>query len=303
MRTLHLFAGSGGGLLADRILGHEPIGAVEIDSYCCAVLRARAADGWFPGLRVHEQDIRMFDPSEYTGRVDCVSGGFPCQDISAAGRGAGIAGEKSGLWVEFERVIRALRPRYSFIENSPILTSRGLDRVLCDLSSLGYDAKWAVVSAADAGASHLRQRIWILAHSKSLIRGLSISAGDEKKGIDPERIGKKVSNANGPGSQRRSSKLEYANQGRQSAQGERQNATGYCSTRGAPKPNVGCVAHGLADEMVCWRGSSQDWWEVEPDVGRVSTGVKNRASRLKALGNGQVPMQAALAWSILMGKN
>ena len=95
MRSLHLFAGAGGGLLADIILGHQPIGAVELDPYCCDVLRARRDDGWFPGLRVHEQDIRMFDPSEYTGRVDIVSGGFPCQDISAAGRGTGIKGERS----------------------------------------------------------------------------------------------------------------------------------------------------------------------------------------------------------------
>lgn len=115
MRSLHLFAGAGGGLLADRILGHTPVGAVELDPYCCAVLRARAADGWFPGLKVHEIDIRDFDPCEYAGSVDLVAGGFPCQDISAAGRGAGITGERSGLWSEFARVLRVVRPRYAFV--------------------------------------------------------------------------------------------------------------------------------------------------------------------------------------------
>ena len=161
MRTLHLFAGAGGGLLADRILGHHPVGAVEIEPYCCGILRERSADGWFPGLRVHATDIRLFDASEYAGRVDCVSGGFPCQDISAAGRGAGITGERSGLWSEFARIIREVRPRYAFIENSPMLTLRGLDVVLCDLAAMGFSCTWCVVSAADVGAPHLRERIWI----------------------------------------------------------------------------------------------------------------------------------------------
>ena len=92
MRTMHLFAGAGGGLLADLILGHRPITAVEIDSYCCTLLRERAAGGWWPGLDVHETDIREWNPSKYTGRVDCVHAGFPCQDISLAGTGAGIEG-------------------------------------------------------------------------------------------------------------------------------------------------------------------------------------------------------------------
>ncbi|MCK7495162.1 MAG: DNA cytosine methyltransferase [Comamonadaceae bacterium] len=91
MQTLHLFAGAGGGLLGDLILGHTPIGAVEFDPYCCAVLRERAADGWFPGLRVHEGDIRLFDPSEYAGRVDCLHAGFP------ASLTASLASERAKL--------------------------------------------------------------------------------------------------------------------------------------------------------------------------------------------------------------
>ena len=86
MRTMHLFAGIGGGLLADRILGHTPLVAVEWEPYACQVLRERVADGWFPGMHVWEGDVQLFDPSEYTGRVDCIHAGFPCQDISVAGK-------------------------------------------------------------------------------------------------------------------------------------------------------------------------------------------------------------------------
>jgi DNA (cytosine-5)-methyltransferase 1 len=104
-KTMHLFAGHGGGLLADLILGHRPIAAVEWDGYACQVLRERAADGWFPGLRVHEGDISLFDPSEYTGIVDCIHAGFPCQDISVAGKQAGVSeGTRSGLYREVLRI-------------------------------------------------------------------------------------------------------------------------------------------------------------------------------------------------------
>ncbi|MBU6247108.1 MAG: DNA cytosine methyltransferase [Xanthomonadaceae bacterium] len=116
--TMHLFAGAGGGLLADLILGHTPIVAVEWDAYACAVLRERAAGGWFPGLHVHEGDVRMFDPSKYAGRVDCIHAGFPCQDISVAGSGAGIHGDRSGLYREVLRIADVVRPRFLFKEIS-----------------------------------------------------------------------------------------------------------------------------------------------------------------------------------------
>lgn len=283
MRTLHLFAGAGGGLLADLILGHRPIGAVELDPYCCAVLRERAADEWFPDLRVHEQDIRLFDPSEYAGRVDCVSGGFPCQDISAAGRGAGITGERSGLWSEFARVIREVRPRYAFIENSPMLTLRGLDVVLSDIAAMGFDAEWAVVSAADAGAPHLRERIWILANSENH------GAGWRKQQQEGSKRGRYVADA------------ARIQQGRQDQRPERERSGAGCESGNA---NIARLA-----QRKCQRSDAREeqqtavgagWWQSEPDVGRVADEVANRVHRLKALGNGQVPQQAALAWKILM---
>lgn len=96
-----------------------------------------------------------------------VSAGFPCQDISAAGSGKGLDGERSGLWLEAKRIIREVGPAHVFLENSPILTSRGLGRVLGDLASMGFDAKWGVLGAADVGAPHIRDRIWIVAHANA----------------------------------------------------------------------------------------------------------------------------------------
>ena len=110
-------------------------------------------------------DVSTFNGYLWQGIVEVISGGFPCQDISAAGKGAGITGSRSGLWKEFARIIGEVRPRYVFVENSPILTSRGLDVVLGDLATLGFDAEWGVLSAADVGAPHRRERVWIVANA------------------------------------------------------------------------------------------------------------------------------------------
>ena len=165
MNELHLFAGGGGGILGGMLLGHSCVCAVEIDPYCRRVLLQRQRDGILPRFPIWD-DIRTFDGRPWRGRVDVVCGGFPCQDISAVGKGAGIDGERSGLWAEMARVIREIRPRFVLVENSPVLTSRGLGTVLGDLAALGYDARWGVLGARHAGALHRRDRIWILADSK-----------------------------------------------------------------------------------------------------------------------------------------
>lgn len=169
--SLHLFAGAGGGILADLIGGTtRPVCAVEIEGYPQRVLAAR-----FPGLPVWD-DVRTFraDNPECAGMFGdlrgvagelVVAGGFPCQDISCAGKGAGIRGERSGLWREYARVVREIRPRFVFVENSPMLVSRGLGDVLGDLAAMGYDAVWGVLSASAMGALHRRERIWIAAHA------------------------------------------------------------------------------------------------------------------------------------------
>lgn len=161
---MHLFAGIGGGLLADLILGHKPIIAVEWDKYACRVLRERAADGWFPDLSVWEGDIRLFNPSEYTGRVDCIHAGFPCQDISVAGKQAGLGeGTRSGLYREVLRIAGVVRPRYLFLENVSAILSNGLGCVLGDLAAMGYDCRWLCIRASDVGAPHGRDRWFALA--------------------------------------------------------------------------------------------------------------------------------------------
>lgn len=167
MRTLHLFAGSGGGLLADLILGHQPVCAVEIDHHCQQALAQRQADGilpWFPIFN----DITTFDGKPWRGLVDVIAGGFPCQDISAAGPGAGLTGARSGLWFEMRRVIGEVRPGKVLVENSPLLTKRGGTVVVAGLTALGYDCRWGIVSAADAiwaGGTpvldHLRKRFFL----------------------------------------------------------------------------------------------------------------------------------------------
>ena len=112
--------------------------------------------------------------------------GFPCQDISIAGNGDGLEGERSGMWREMARIIHEVRPRYVFVENSPMLTSRGLGGVLGDLASMGFNAKWGVLGANDIGANHQRQRIWIraeMAYSKRM----GWKTRPDEQGIDGDR--------------------------------------------------------------------------------------------------------------------
>lgn len=167
LRELALFAGAGGGILGGRLLGWRTVCAVELDEYARDVLVARQNDGSLAPFPIWD-DVTTFDGAPWRGCVDVVSGGFPCQDISIAGKGAGIDGERSGLWREFARIIGEVRPRFAFVENSPMLASRGLGRVLGDLAALGYDAQWGCVSASSVGACHERERIWIVAYDASM---------------------------------------------------------------------------------------------------------------------------------------
>jgi len=161
MNELALFAGAGGGILGGKLLGWKTVCAVEWDAYARDVLVARQNDGSFEAFPIWD-DVQSFDGRPWRGSVDVVSGGFPCQDISAAGKGAGIDGARSGMWFHMARIIGEVGPRYVLVENSPMLTSRGLGRVLGDLAALGYDARWGVLGAVDAGAPHKRDRIWIV---------------------------------------------------------------------------------------------------------------------------------------------
>ncbi len=154
-----LFAGIGGfDLGLERTGGFKTKWQVEIDPYCQRVL----AKHW-PDVTKYG-DIRTVTGVE---RVDVLCGGFPCQDISNAGKRAGIDGERSGLWSEYVRLIRELRPRYVLLENVAALLGRGMGRVLGGLSESGYDAEWRIIRASELGAPHRRDRVWILAYSDS----------------------------------------------------------------------------------------------------------------------------------------
>ena len=163
LRELALFAGAGGGILGGKMLGWRTVCAVEIDPYCQSVLCQRQNEGLLEVFPIWD-DVCTFDGKAWKGYVDVISGGFPCQDISVANiEGAGLEGERSGLWKEMRRIVSEIRPQWVFVENSPMLVHRGLDRVLGDLAELGYDAEYGIMGADDVGASHERQRMWILA--------------------------------------------------------------------------------------------------------------------------------------------
>ncbi len=165
MNELALFAGAGGGILGGKILGWRTVCAVEIDQYARQVLMQRQNDGILEPFPIWD-DVQTFDGKPWRGIVDLVSGGFPCTDISCANsKGEGVKGKKSGLWGEMARIIREVEPGFVFVENSPMLTVRGLGDVLGDLAEMGYNAGWGVLGADDAGLLHRRKRIWIAAYS------------------------------------------------------------------------------------------------------------------------------------------
>ena len=261
MNELALFAGAGGGILGGHLLGWRTVCAVEWEQYPASILCARQNDKILPPFPIWD-DVQTFAGNPWRGIVDVVSGGFPCQDISAAGKGAGIEGNKSSMWKHMARIIGEVRPQYVFVENSPMLTNRGLGVVLADLSTLGFDAKWGVVSAADVGANHQRERIWIRAKQRNIFSHTKYDRhgwGEQQS----EGTQKTIAMANSYSTQRKRNK---------------------CTKRGFEKRAI---------------ISEPSWWKTEPNVGRVANGVAARVDRLKAIGNGQVPLCAATAWELL----
>jgi len=189
MNELALFAGAGGGILGGKMLGWRTVCAVEWDAYAASILVARQNDKTLPPFPIWD-DVQTFDGRPWRGRVSVVSGGFPCQDISCAGKGAGIDGKRSGMWGHMARIVSEVRPEYVFVENSPMLVGRGLTRVLSDLAKMGYDAKWGIVGAHHVAAPHKRDRIWIVADTEMFYaQGCSEGSGQIKSRRSRKRDG------------------------------------------------------------------------------------------------------------------
>lgn len=299
------------------MLGWRCVCAVELDPFARSVLLARQDDGQLPAFPVWD-DVTTFDAHPWRGLVDVVSGGFPCTDISVAGRGAGIDGEHSGLWAHMARVIRDVRPRFVFVENSPALVTRGLGRVLGDLAALGYDAEWGVLGAGDVGANHRRERIWIVAHAHSdrrdgrPRRGV-VGAGwveppdgggdapnpDGRRELQPQgRIGEVGGRATHGGDARHADGSRLEKRKGEPGDDGPQLAPAFGANRRAAEPGVRRTDDGLAHQLDThswgdWRG-----WIEPATVGKLA----DRASRLKCLGNGQVPQCAAEAWRQLVAR-
>jgi len=168
MRELSLFSGAGGGLLGTKLLGWKAIGYVEWNEYCQRVIAQRIADGYLDRAPIFG-DVRQFVESgaarQYRGFADVVTGGFPCQPFSAAGKQLG-ADDPRNMWPATRDCIRDVQPRSVLLENVPGLVSCGyLGTVITDLAALGYVGRWGVIGAADCGAPHERDRLWIVAHS------------------------------------------------------------------------------------------------------------------------------------------
>lgn len=265
-----LFSGCGGLDLGLEQAGMECLWQCEVDKYANRILEKR-----WPKVKRYG-DITKVNWEE-AERPDLICGGFPCQDISIAGRGLGLAGERSGLWTEFRRCLGHFRPEYAFVENVPALLIRGVGTVLRDLAALGYDAEWDCIPAGFVGAHQLRSRLFILAYpqhgrlsqrwrienAESHAVGRSRVQGHERQGVQLETEPIPALAAG-------------VRQQRERAERKQEPET----FRGK--------------RIFNWCRSNGFVWPVEPNVGRVAHGVPNRAHRIRVLGNAVVPQVAEL---------
>lgn len=270
MTELSLFTGAGGGILGSKLLGWKTVGYVEINDYCQRAIAQRIRDKIIDNAPIFG-DIKTFISDgyaeRYRGLVDVVTGGFPCQPFSVAGRRLG-ENDSRNMWPETRESICIIRPRFAFLENVPGLLSSGyFGSVLGELSEIGYNARWCVLSASSQGAPHKRDRLWIFAYSKRWRRGERPDKGIRSEGEEP--VEQEFINVRSEVSDTSSWRLE----------GQREITSGIKS-----ELNYAC---------------NNSWWLTEPELGRVAHGVADRVDRLRAIGNGQVPICMATAFRIL----
>ncbi len=275
---LDLFSGIGGFRLGAEMAGikfkHEFNS--DIDEYANKVYKKN----WPESIQLGDiTKIKCEDLLKY-GKNWIITGGFPCQDISIAGKGAGLAGARSGLWFEMWRIIGGIRPRIAIMENVAALTFRGLPEVLGSLAEIGYNAEWQDIRAEDLGAPHRRERLWIVAYASSDRRTREGEGSKIKKGLQPrsEPAGELAGRLKGCGQ-------EMADTTNARLQGA------ACGKFGSVQKKVRKSERGGSSGRMPAAGSN---WAVEPNVGRVVNGLPNRSHRLRCLGNSIVPQIAEL---------
>jgi DNA (cytosine-5)-methyltransferase 1 len=269
LKGLSLFSGIGG---LDLALTEwvRTVAYCENDRYCQGVLLSNMQPGNLDVAPIWD-DVRTLRADRLCWNPDIIFGGFPCQDISVAGLGAGLEGERSGLIFEVFRLVRQCRPRFVFLENVPAITCRGLDRILLELTQMGYDARWTIVSASEFGAPHLRKRWFLLAHSNGdrlRHRSQWSQKGEAETDFKPQHDGSIEPLAD--------------------------------SERNRLQRTLHKVS-GKGEASIRRRFADESRWTIEPNVGRVADGIPNRVDRLKTLGNAVVPIQAQEAFKRLMG--
>lgn len=270
MYGLDLFSGIGG--ITKALEGYvRPVAYCENDRYAQGVLLSRMFTGDLPVAPVWD-DVSTLHGAMLPP-VDCIYGGFPCQDLSVAGRRAGLDGKRSGLFFQICRLASETKAPFIFLENVPGIRTKGLGRVLKELDKLGYDCRWGLLSAADVGANHKRERWFLLAHSNNTRLEGRIS------GSLQERAGERPVGEGGTPVADAKSQQDWWLQ-----------SSGF-------RPDAGASGCGMRTKP----RSNDSWWEAEPNVGRVAHGIPKRVDRLRALGNAVVPAQAREAFERLMG--
>lgn len=279
MNELSLFTGIGGGLLGGMLCGFKTICAVEIDPYCREVLLQRQRDSVLPLFPIWD-DVRTFDGGLWSGEVDIVTGGFPCQSFSIAGKRLGDKDERN-MWPDTIRVIREVRPRIAFMENVPGLIAHPyFGTILGDLAESGYNAEWACLGADDVGANHRRKRLWILANSMP-----SREWGESRE----KKAQANDSNTFGLGRDERAREaIRHKEQ-----EPIKSDIKYFCEDI----PNTKTIhAQGFQNRQRQRESRRSSWWSTEPSLGRVANGFPGRVDQLKGLGNAQVPLQMAVAF-------
>ncbi len=294
MKVLDIFSGIGGFSLGLEAAGMTTVAFCEREPFCQAVLKKH-----WPDIPCHN-DVTTLDGKQYHGTIDVIAGGFPCQDISLAGKGAGLAGERSGLWFEYLRIIKEIKPRYVIIENVSALRSRGLEAVLRTLAEIGYDAEWHCIPASAIGAPHQRDRVWIVAYpqSKRYACGESANETGQERAIEGGREAQGV-RLTQPSDKSGISDVAHANNA---------GLQGWIGTELQERSSKRATWSGssLADtysEPPQWIAEPRmqcDPWIVEPSVGRVVDGLSGRVDRIKSLGNSIVPQIAQIIGQAIM---